>query len=346
VAIVAVVMSTRSSGTLIAEEATPDGAIAIDAISADTLHDVLLAAPFPSQQLPGGRPVTVRPWTGDGDEALEGTVGAVEVVVAGDVFPLVSYLIYPEATVAAERFAQPVDDAGTPSTAAPGFDRPALLTDYGGLALCRVLADNVIVAGAAVGADPDRAVEDAIATATVALRHLERLASDLAAGVPPVYATGPLSDVAPVALFAGLLATPVPDDLLPAGFAGSPLTRWEEGDTDLIGTVGGAYVFFDGGETGIAFLVYPNEAAAQAKFDERVDDAVAEGLGVVGVEGISYPSRLMTFEDYGVCIVRVGYVLVIGSGGLDQGLAIDLARAGVAHVEVLATAPAPATPAT
>jgi hypothetical protein len=341
----ALALAVLSSGTASAGEATPGTAAPIGSVPAEDLSGVLLAARFPAHELPGGRPVTVRPWTGDGDDELEGTVGAVEVVVRGDVFPLVTYLIYPDAAVAEERFARPVDDAGTVSTTPPGFERPALLTDYGGLALCRVLAENVLVLGAATGAEPDRAVADAVANAAVALRHLERLVADFAAGTRPTYASGLLADEAPFTFFELLLTTPIPDDLLPAGFAGGPLTRWEEGDTDLIGTIGGAYAFFAGGEAGLAFLVYPNEAGAQAKFDERVDDAVAEGLGVVAVEGISYPSRLMSFEDYGVCIVRVGYVLVIGSGGLDQNLAIDLARAGVAHVETLAAASAPATPA-
>lgn len=167
-----------------------------------------------------------------------------------------------------------------------------------------------------------------------------------------------LAGIAPQDLLDQLLSTEFTETVLPENAGGAEIARWEEGDTDLDGSLGGVVVNLNGMEGGgIGYVVFPDERSAVRRLAETNDQAVAESRGAVvdgfvavEVDGAAYPARLLVFADYAVCLVRVGPVLVFG--GADEGIepaarreiAVALARAGVAHLLRLATDLGPATP--
>jgi hypothetical protein len=143
---------------------------------------------------------------------------------------------------------------------------------------------------------------------------------------------------------------------LPSGYDDPQVIEWEQGDTDLEGSLGGAIVFVDPDDGGIAYIVFPDGPAAQRRLFETNDAAVAADRGVIihsfgGVtfDGVVYPGRLIVYQDYVVCLVQVGPALVIGAGtsadlSANRPTAVAMAEAGVAHLIGLVSAPIDATP--
>jgi hypothetical protein len=178
--------------------------------------------------------------------------------------------------------------------------------------------------------------------------------ADLQALPEPAIAT--IDQIEPDGLLTLLLTAPVPEDLLPAGYDDPQVVAWEEGDTDLAGSLGGVVVFVDPSDSGIAYIVFPDVRAAQRRLFETNDAAVAADRGIIvhsfsglTFDGVDYPGRLIVFDDRVVCLVQVGPVLVIGSGSSEdlaanRPTAIAMAEAGAIHLLRLAARP-DATPA-
>ncbi|MGH2532224.1 MAG: hypothetical protein ACRDJW_07930 [Thermomicrobiales bacterium] len=104
--------------------------------------------------------------------------------------------------------------------------------------------------------------------------------------------------------------------------------------------VGGLLVYFGAEElTGVAYLVYPNQAAADYFYTLNTGASVERGgtLAPAPVGALDVAATVIAYDEYVVCIAQVGYVTVIGAaagGSADE--AIALAAAGVAHLERVA----------
>jgi hypothetical protein len=139
--------------------------------------------------------------------------------------------------------------------------------------------------------------------------------------------------------------TPLPDAALPSGFTRFVL---EEGNLSpgIPGEIGN--VIFKAADTdhAIGYSVFSTSADAKAGFDDYYALALREGASEGGMPDLGYPSIVLYYESGGylvsVCVVQVGPVIVAGFSVLSSGTrsqaetnAVDLARAGIEHLETI-----------
>lgn len=172
----------------------------------------------------------------------------------------------------------------------------------------------------------------------------------LAHEATPVSGFGLAESVSPVVLYEALLTTPIPDEALPAGFAGLEPYEWRDSnDSDLAGAIGGV-IFADGDPfgsqlpTAITYLVYSDANGPRAPL------ATAAGIGVPAellIDGQSLPSVLIESEEFVGIFTAIDNVFVYGMvhpgiDGVEQ--AATLTQAGIAYLlDLAATLEAPTT---
>jgi hypothetical protein len=202
-----------------------------------------------------------------------------------------------------------------------------------------VQIDNVLVTARAEDGDLP-AGTDTAALAGMLIGHLDNLRSGNVPAATPD-ADGPLGGTDPWTLYDRLLVEPFATDELPAGATEAVIDAWTDyNDDDLRGVVGGALVSFGADElNGIGYLVYPNQGAADFFYTLNTSASAEQGgTPAPAPEGaLDVPATVITYDDYVVCLARVGYVTVIGvAAGGDVNQAVALAAAGVAHLERVA----------
>lgn len=132
----------------------------------------------------------------------------------------------------------------------------------------------------------------------------------------------------PEAILDLLLETPVKTPLFPSDTGKARANPWvDEGDTDLIGTVGGVLM-----QTGQDFnrnfigpgvyIVFPSAEAARARLDdfmaEAGDDFEGVDTQVVSIELAGYPGMTVREPDSTYTIVVAGPVIASGLADSDQ----------------------------
>lgn len=145
---------------------------------------------------------------------------------------------------------------------------------------------------------------------------------------PPLPPPTPLVDD-PQALLDLLRETPVETPLFPADTGMVRALPWiDEGDTDLIDTVGGVIMETDRDEYGNpigpgVYIVFPDAETALARLDDSVAEAEEDFEGVetqvMSIELAGYPRITVREPDTTYTLVVVGPVIVGGSGDSNQG---------------------------
>ena len=164
------------------------------------------------------------------------------------------------------------------------------------------------------------------------------------AAIAPPAAAGGRPPLSPVQLLGALLLTPFDDAELPAGFAAAETLPPSLPQSDRPGQpLGVVDVQVSGPDVldVVSYAVYQAEADARAHFERPP-------IGAVPVPGVSDPTLCFTSplrrvgEAFGLtgCAVLLGHLEVLGitivrgeAAPEDQGRALALMRAGVAHLE-------------
>ncbi|MGH2561667.1 MAG: hypothetical protein ACRDJH_21590 [Thermomicrobiales bacterium] len=324
-------------GSAQAQEATPAGSGSPQAFVRQ-----LLTTPYSGETPAAGEQAVIAVWNDPAYQFLDETVGAAQVIFPRLPFAALSYRVYPDAAAAVAALQRdttenaPTDDA-TVSTP-DGFDgMPSALVAAGDESICIVQVDNVLVtARAEDGALPDGL--DTVALAAMLVGHLDNVLAGGALPATPVL-DGPLVGIDPWTLNERLLTEPFAMNELPAGFTDARIEAWTDyNDGDLRGVVGGVLVSVRESEvSGIAYLTYPNQDAADFFFTRSTSDSVEAGgtPAAPPADVLAAPATVISYDDYVVCVTQVGYVTVIGAGdSADQ--AIAMAVAAVDHLERVA----------
>jgi hypothetical protein len=322
-----------------AHEATPAGAG-----SAEALVRQLLTTPYAGDTPADGEQAVIAVWNDPAYQFLDETVGAAQVIFPSVPFAALSYRVYPDEGAAAAALQRdttenaPAAD-GAISTPA-GFDgMPSALIVAGGESICLVQIDNVLVTARAEEGTLPGGI-DTIALAAMLVRHLDKV---LAGGQPPATSTsdGRLAGTDPWTLQERLLTEPFAMNEMPSGFTDARIEAWDDfNDDDLRGVVGGVLVSLgDDDLTGIAYLTYPNQGAADYFFELNTSASVGAGgtPAAPPVDALDIPAIVISYDDYVVCVTQVGYVTVIGAGD-GEAQAIAMAIAAVDHLERVAAA--------
>src|SRR5262245_4103399 len=265
---------TPMAGRTVAQEASPVASPATSDAPYDPLllFEALLQTEFPQQYWPTTTIQAVaEPWT-TSNEALAGTVAAVQITFEGSESFGIAYAIYATAADAAaglQRTSQETGGMATPAALPAEIGSPGLILDYGSFKVCLIQVNNVLVDGAALD------VDSAVALAQVGAEYLEQVAATLPApAATPIAGSSFFTSITPRDLRDKLVASEFSGTGVPSYLQNPQVADWiDETDTDLIGTTGGATVSFTGGEGGIAYLIFPNVTAAQVRV---IESAAAE----------------------------------------------------------------------
>jgi hypothetical protein len=118
----------------LAEEGTPEATPVAEAYDPLILFESLLQAEFPQEYWPSSTvQVVTQPWA-SANEALAGTIAAVQITFEGSGSFAIAYAIYPtgaDAAAALERASNETDGLATPVAPPNIVGAPAIALDYG-----------------------------------------------------------------------------------------------------------------------------------------------------------------------------------------------------------------------
>jgi hypothetical protein len=147
-------------------------------------------------------------------------------------------------------------------------------------------------------------------------------------------------EITPDQLYQRLVVAQFSGTGVPAALSSPQVTDWtDSGDSDLIGTVGAAYVTFTGGDNAIGYLIFPNSTIAEQRVIENSAQARALGADISESNDLGYPAEVTVNGSDVICVLRLDYVLVAGSAtvgdaGTDAAIAdaVAMAKAGAEHI--------------
>jgi hypothetical protein len=279
-----------------------------------------------------------------GDSTLDATVAAVQITFEGSSSTGLAFAIYPSAVEARESLDRAATETGgvaTPVATPAATGDPTVVLDYGSFKVCLIQVNNVLIDG--VGLDE----QTAVAMARAGVEHLNNVAAVVPRGAAtPEAGSAVFGSVTPEELNQRLVVAQFEASGIPSALSNPQVTAWTDtSDSDLVGTVGAAYVTFTGGDNAIAYLIFPNSTIAEQRVIENAAQARAQSAAVTEREDLGYPAEVTVSDTDVICVLRVDYVLVAGSATIVDGQtdaavndAIALAKAGAAHLVTIAKA--------
>ncbi len=319
------------------QEATPTAVTSPEAFVRQ-----LLTTAYVGETPADGEQAVIAVWNNPAFQFLDETVGAARVIFPSVPFAALTYRVYPDDAGAAAALQRettenaPAVDA-TVSTPV-GFDgMPSALVMAGGESICLVQIGNVLVTVRAEDGSLPAGL-DTVALAAMLVGHLENVMAASASLATPTPG-GLLTEIDPWTLHQRLLVEPFAMDEIPAGFTETRIEAWEDfNDDDLRGAIGGVLVTLgDDWLTGMAYVVYPNQGAADYFFARNTGASADVGGTPVALPtgALDTPALVIGYDDYVVCVAQIGYVTVIGAA--DNGdEAIAMASAAVDHLQRVA----------
>jgi len=333
-------LAMPGTGKAIAQESTPVASPVAGEGPYDPLllFEALLQTEFPQEYWPTTAIQAVaKPWATT-EEALTGTVAAVQISFEGSEAFGIAYAIYPTEADAADGLQRASTETGgiaTPAALPADIDAPGVILDYGSFKVCLIQVNNVLVDGAALD------VDSAVALARVGAEYLLQVVEGMPApAATPAAASSHLDAVTPGQLRDRLVVSEFTGTGVPSYLQNPQVAAWiDETDTDLIGTAGAATVSFTGGEGGIAYLIFPDETAAKIRVVESAAAERAAGNDPIERADLPYPALILGDDSGVACVLRVDYVVIAGYAPMRDGDveattqdAIALALAGAEHV--------------
>lgn len=335
-----------------AQESTPVASPIVSPLAGEepydpvALYEALLRTQLDQHAWPSDATgATAAPWVNSGNAALAGTVAAVQITFEGSTSAGLAFAIYPtaaDAKAGLDRAATQTGGVATPVATPEAATEPTVVLNYGNFTVCLIQVNNVLVDGAGLDS------ASAIAIARAGVEHVRNVEAVLPPGAStPEPAAAAFGSVTPVQLNQRLQVAQFSGSGLPAKLTNPQVTPWTgETDTDLVGTVGAAYVTFTGGDNHIAYLVFPDSTAAELRVIETSAQERASGADVTERTDLTYPAEVVINGADVLCVMQVDYVLVVANATLQNGQtdaaiqqAIALAQAGADHLVKIATAP-------
>ncbi len=349
--LIAVLVTGVAASSAVAQENTPEPSPATSPVVVEepfeplALYDALLRAPFDQKYWPSdATKANASPWVNGGDSTLDATVAAVQITFEGSSSAGLAFAIYPSAVEARESLGRAATQTGgvaTPVATPAATGDPTVVLDYGSFKVCLIQVNNVLIDGA--GLDE----QTAVAMARAGVEHLNNVAAVVPSGAAtPEASSAAFGSITPVLLNQRLVVAQFAASGIPSALSNPQVTAWTDtSDTDLVGTVGAAYVTFTGGDGAIAYLIFPNSTIAEQRVIENAAQARAQGADIADRANLGYPAEVTVNGTDVICVLRVDFVLVAGSTTIVDGQtdtavneAIALAKAGAEHIVTIAKA--------